>query len=169
VLSEDWPEGFNLVILGGNCFYEIATPDEQEKCIRQARDSLNQNGYLYLDNNHMEGDLDSDWRQPGVHENRFPTGKCGDGTIVRGTTETIWYNTKERLVRFRRTVEITFPNGTTNDKEWTEQKHPPSTLEMKTWLDKYGFAIEFLWGDRKKSLYTDMSPRAVFWAKLVGK
>ena len=28
VLVKEWPSGFDLVILGGNCFYELATPEE---------------------------------------------------------------------------------------------------------------------------------------------
>jgi ubiquinone/menaquinone biosynthesis C-methylase UbiE len=36
VLTEKWPEGFDLVILGGNCLYELTTPEEQETCIRKA-------------------------------------------------------------------------------------------------------------------------------------
>ena len=29
VLREAWPAGFDLVILGDNCLYELATPEEQ--------------------------------------------------------------------------------------------------------------------------------------------
>jgi SAM-dependent methyltransferase len=165
VVTDTWPKGFDLLILGANCFYELATPDEQEACIRSAQDSLKLNGYLFLDNNHMEGDLDPSWCEPGINENRFPTGMCFDGTSVKGSTETIWYNAKERLVQFRRTVEITTPDGKTRKKEWIEQKHPSSTMEMQTWLQKYSFVIENLWGDRKQSPYADQSSRAVFWAR----
>ena len=169
VVLKEWSKGFDLVILGANCFYELATPDEQETCIRLAQDSLKLNGHLYLDNNHMEGELAPSWCESGINENRFPTGTCSDGTRVKGSTETIWYNVKERLVHFRRTVEITTTDGRTRKKEWIEQKHPPSTVEMQTWLHKYGFVIENLWGDRKRSPYTDKSGRAVFWARLGAK
>jgi SAM-dependent methyltransferase len=165
VLSEAWPKDFDLVILGSNCLYELATPDQQEKCIRNAHDSLKFNGYLYLDNNHMEGDLDLSWRKSGIKAPAFPTGKCSNGTLVKGSMETIWYNINRRLVRFRRTVEITTPDGETTQKEWVEQKHPPSTVEMKAWLKKYCFSILNLWGGRDRSLYTNESERAVFWAK----
>lgn len=167
VTTEEWPGDLDLVVLGGNCFYELATAREQEGRIRQARAALKPNGRLYLDNNHMEGDLDPEWQKDlGVlHENRFPTGTCADGTEVKGTTETIWFHAGERLVRFRRTVEITTPDGSATKKEWVEQKHPPSTQEMRAWLETHGFAIEHLWGDRRKSAYTDASGRAIFWAQ----
>ena len=169
VTSNEWPNGFDLVVLGGNCFYELATGQEQEGCIRSARRSLKPNGYLYLDNNHMEGDLDPTWCEPGISENRFPTGTCADGTTVKGTTETMWFDVQKRLVRFRRTVEITTPDGEAKRKEWVQQKRPPSTVEMQTWLRKHGFVIEELWGDRRQASYTDGSGRAIFWARSVGE
>ncbi len=167
MLSEEWPQDFDLVVLGGNCLYELATPEEQEKCIHSAQRSLKPDGYIYLDNDHMEDDLDSSWYQSGIEDNCFHTGKCSDGTTLRGSREVIWYDAPKRLVRFRRTVEIISPDGKRTRKEWIEQKHPPTTVEMKAWLIKYGFAVENLWGNRDRSPYTDESVRAVFWAKLV--
>lgn len=166
VTKAPWPEGFDAVILGANCFYELATGEEQEGCIRKAAASLRQGGHLYLDNNHMEGDLAEGWRKPGINENRFPTGTCADGTRVTGTAETIWFDAPDRLVRFRRTLEIVTPDGKATKKEWIEQKHPPSTGEMRAWLDQYSFVIENLWGDRRQGRYTDQSGRAIFWAEL---
>ncbi|MFH1230976.1 MAG: class I SAM-dependent methyltransferase [Planctomycetota bacterium] len=164
ILTDEWPGGFDLVILGANCLYELATEQEQERSICSARAALKPNGYLYLDNNHMEGELDHSWCEPGINENRFPTGICADGTEVRGTSETIWFDVKKRLVRFYRTVTITTPDGKTTKKEGIGQKHPPSTAEMRAWLNKHGFQVLELWGDRIKSPYTDRSERAVFWA-----
>ena len=40
VVTDTWPSGFDLVILGGNCFYELATPQEQENCVISAASSL---------------------------------------------------------------------------------------------------------------------------------
>ncbi len=168
VTRDEWPTGFDLVILGGNCLYELATSEEQESCIRSASRSLVPGGYLYLDNNHMEGDLDPSWRETGVQENRFPTGRCADGTEVKGTTETIWFDVQKRLVRFRRSVEVRTRDGEIKKREWIEQKHPPSTAEMRSWLTKCGFEIVHLWGDRRKSPYTDESGRAIFWVRFVG-
>jgi SAM-dependent methyltransferase len=166
VLTEEWPKGFDLVILGGNCFHELATPEEQETCIRKAQKSIKPGGYLYLDNDHMEGELDPRWQKPG-NRKAFPTGVCADGTKVNGFTEVIWYDIANRLVRYRRTVVITTPEGNTRETEWFEQCHAPSTVEMKGWLKKYGFVIEKLWGGRDKSPYMDKSERAVFWARQI--
>jgi SAM-dependent methyltransferase len=166
VLRDPWPGGFDAVVLGGNCLYELATPAEQEAVVRSAAGALKPGGWLYLDNNHMEGDLAEDWRKPGIQGGRFPTGVCSDGTRVEGTTETIWFDAAGRLVRFRRTVTIHRPNGGTDRREWVEQKHPPSTGEMMGWLRQYGFTIENLWGDRRGTAYTDRAGRAIFHARL---
>jgi SAM-dependent methyltransferase len=96
VTSAEWPQGFDLVILGGNCFYELATPQEQEQCLVSAAASLHPGGYVYVDNNHMEGDLDESWQQTG-RGRAFPTGTCADGTRVESTTETIWYDAPRSL------------------------------------------------------------------------
>lgn len=165
VLTDEWPGGFDLVILGANCFYELATEQEQEGCICSACAALKPGAHLYLDNGHMEGDLDPSWRESGIEENRFPTGTCVDSTEVKGTMETIWFDVQKRLVHIRRTVTIVTPDGKTTRKEWVEQKHPPSTAEMRAWLNKYGFQVLELWGDRKRTSYTDQSDRAVFWAR----
>ena len=57
ILALEWPENFSVVILGCNCLYELATAEEQELCISRAARSLKPDGYIYLDNNHMESHL----------------------------------------------------------------------------------------------------------------
>ena len=168
VTASAWPGDFDLVILGGNCFYELATPEEQEGCIGSAAAALKPGGYVYLDNDHMEGDLDEGWRQPGISKG-FPTGTCADGTRLQGAGETIWWDAPRRLVRFRRSVTVTFPDGTTTSKEWIQQKHPPSAVEVRTWLEAHGFIIEQMYGDRAGSPYVQSSPRAIFWARTKGE
>lgn len=63
VTVETWPTGYDLVILGFNCFYELATAEEQEFCIYQASRACKPGGYIYVDNDHMEGDLDAAWQE----------------------------------------------------------------------------------------------------------
>ena len=72
VIADNWPVGFDVVVLGANCFYELATPQEQEHCVKAAAAALIHGGYLYLDNNHMEGDLDPSWCEPGIVDSGSP-------------------------------------------------------------------------------------------------
>jgi SAM-dependent methyltransferase len=164
VVDADWPKNFDLVILGGNCFYELSSPDEQEKCIMNAASALKPGGYLYVDNNHMEGELAPSWQAPGIRAG-FPTGACSDGASVESWTETVWFDAPNRLARFRRVTKVTFPDGKTIEREYFQQKHPVSTEEVRTWLEKHGFVIEHLYGDRKGNSYSNKSSRAIFWAR----
>ena len=165
VTRADWPKGFDVVILGGNCFYELSSPEEQEGCIASAAASLREGGHVYVDNDHMEGELHELWRRPGVRKTVFPTGVCADGTRLEGTTETLWFDAPKRLCRARRTITMTRPDGTRSSYEYVHQKHPVSAGEVRGWFAKYGFSIEADFGDRAGSTYVDASPRAIFWAR----
>ncbi len=167
VLQTPWPQGVDVVILGANCFYELATPDDQRACITRAAEALVPGGYVFIDNGHMEGDLDESWRAPGVKPGGL-RGICDDGAQVESTLETIWYDAPQRLVRFRRRTVITFPDGRVIKSEYVQQKHPVSAVEVQIWLETGGFVIEQWYGDRAGTPYTPASPRAIFWARKRG-
>jgi SAM-dependent methyltransferase len=175
VITDEWPSGFDLVILGGNCLYELATPEEQESVIRSAAVSLKPGGYIYLDNDHMEGDLALSWQVPGVR-GCFPTGICADGALVESTIETIWFDTLARLAKFRRTARVLLPKvdspnhpreaaGKIIEREYVQQKHPVSFGEVQTWLERSGFVLDQTFGDRVGNPYTPAHNRAIFWAQ----
>ncbi len=161
---QDWPSGFDLVVLGGNGLYELATPEEQEDCIQAAAASLRPGGHVYLDSDHMEGVLDANWRLAGEVRGVL-TGTCADGTYVENTLETTWYDAQQRLVQFRRRTYITPPVGASLKREFTQQKHPVSRLEAQTWLERHGLAVEGLYGDRSAGPYVESGGRMIFWAK----
>lgn len=164
VVEESWPENFDLVILGGNCFYELSSLEEQEQCIIKAASALKPGGHIYVDNNHMEGELDLSWQLPGIRAG-FPTGICSDGTFVESWVETVWFDVPKRLAKFRRITKVKFPDGKGIEQEYFQQKHPVSTGEVRSWLEAHGFVIEQLCGDRKGNPYTTESDRAIFWAR----
>lgn len=167
VVPNAWPQGFDLVILGGNCFYELATPPEQAGCIASAAAALKPGGFVYVDNNHMEGPLAASWQQAGSRPG-FPSGICTDGTRVESTTETIWYDIGARLARFRRSTRVTRPDGRQFEQTYEQQKHPVSCGEVQGWLRQFGFTIEALFGDRAGKPYVADSERAIFWARKGG-
>ncbi len=164
VLAGEWPTGFSIVILGCNCFYELASPVEQRRCVQFASYALEPGGYLYIDNDHMEGDLDASWQfRESV---RSPlSGTCSDGTHVENILEPIWFDVTNRLVKFHRMVRITTPEGTSIEKEFIQQKHPVSTNEIKQWLDEFDFKIQDHMGDYSGTPYTPDSRRSIFWAR----
>ena len=164
VTSGNWPQAFDLVVLGGNCFYELATPQEQAGCLNSAWQALRPGGWVYVDNDHMEGELDPSWQQEEIRP-CFPSGICADGTVVESTLQTNWCDAPHRLVRFHRRTRITLPGGETLERQYEQQKHPVSAIEVRNWLEKNAFVIEGWFGDRTGSPYTPTSPRAIFWAQ----
>jgi hypothetical protein len=165
VLHEVWPGHFDLVLLAGNCLYELATAEEQAHVIARAAAALRPRSHLFVDNDHMEGDLDPSWYRPAVEEGVFPTGRCSDGTHLESSWSVIWYNTATRLIAFRRRTRITHPDGTIEERETIQQKHPPSADEVAGWLEAAGVAIERRMGDYDANYYTNNAPRAIFWAR----
>jgi SAM-dependent methyltransferase len=164
VTAGQWPTGFDLLVLGGNGLYELAAPAEQELCIAAAAASLKEGGHLYLDSDHMEGPLAPTWRQPGEVQGAL-SGVCADGTGVKNTLETIWFDAPARLVRLRRRTVIYRPDGSVSEHEFVQQKHPVSRPEVQTWLKAHGFQVRGLYGDRQGGEYTETSARMIFWAE----
>lgn len=164
VLQTQWPQGFDLVLLGGNCLYEIATPEDQERIIKSGAESARAGGHFYVDNNHMEGDLDESWQNTDCRQG-FPSGKCADGSQVESTIQVIWFDVPKRLIQYKRRTRVTYPNQQIVEREYIQQTHPVSTHEVETWLTDHGLIIEHHYGDRQGNPYTPDSPRAIFWAR----
>lgn len=164
VFEGEWTSGFDLIILGCNCFYELATPNDQERCIELASNSINKGGYLFIDSDHMEGELHKSWQNIGGVGISLK-GTSEDGSEVETKRETIWFDKDKRLARFKYKTKVIKPSGEVIENEFIQQKHPVSTYELKNWLNKYGFEVEKLYGDTDGSDYTDNSRRAIFWAR----
>ncbi|MTI71856.1 MAG: class I SAM-dependent methyltransferase [Firmicutes bacterium] len=167
VLTENWPTGFDLIILGGNCFYELASKKEQELCIKKAYKSLKIGGYIYVDNDHMEGDLDSNWQEKEVVRKSL-CGTTKDGSIVETTRKTIWYDIKQRLAKFERRAKVVKKTGEIIENKFIQQKHPVSAYEVQSWLEKHSFKIKNKYGNWNGETYIKDSPRAIFWAQKKG-
>jgi SAM-dependent methyltransferase len=164
VLADEWPAGMDVVILAGNCFYELPTPEDQDSCIRKAYGALRPGGFLYVDNDHMEGNLSESWKNPKPVE-CFPSGTCADGTILKSTMEAVWYDSGARLVRFRRKTRIVPSEGQAHTTECMQQKHPVSIREIRDWLKAHGFELLAQYGNYDRGPCEESSDRAIFWAE----
>ncbi len=166
VLAPDWPTGMDVVILGGNCFYELAWPEEQEKCVSKAAKALEKGGYLYIENDNMEGELDESWQNIGVRKDGWPSGVCSDGTRVETTIETLWVDKAKRLWHARRETTIHFPDGKKKQKSYETQTHPSSAVDIKEWLRQYHFEILGMYsGPNEKATYRPGCDSAVSLAR----
>ncbi len=165
VLWEAWPKDFDLVILAGNCLYELSTPEEQARVIAAAADALRVGGHLFVDNDHMEGELERAWYDPPVRERVFPTGECADGARLESRWEVIGYDAPRRLIRLLRQTCISLPDGSLVEHQCIQAKHPVSAEEVGGWLEAQGLRIERMLGDYEGHPYTDSAPRAIFLAR----
>jgi SAM-dependent methyltransferase len=168
-VDEDWPSGFDLVILGANCFYQLGSADEQEAMIRRAARSLRPGGRLYIENDNMEGPLDDSWCRLDDKPRpwKFPDGVCEDGTRVGSLIQVIHFDKPRRLWHARRRTLLERPDGTRQASDWyTVQTHPASAVDIQQWLGQYGFEILGRFRSTDRAIYRPGCARAIFWAQL---
>ncbi len=165
VLKTDWPNQFDLVVLGGNCMYELATLDEQQIVIEKAFHALKTGGLVFIDNDNMEGLLDESWCKIGVEEKIFPSGECPHGVKMQGYCKPIWVDRENRLWKAQRRIEVEYPDGKKDEISYVQQKHPVSASEIKKWLEDTGLEILAVYaGTKNKKKFTEGAKRATFLA-----
>jgi SAM-dependent methyltransferase len=173
VTTYPWPRDFDLVILGCNCFYELATAEEQEGCIISAAQALLHGGYLFVDHDSMEGELAAAWREKsdlrGRPSRAYMRGRpalvCADGTSFRFFGKTIWFDAPRRLHRSHGYCLVTLPDGREQLTHGIRQKHPISAQETRDWLIKHGFAIRDFTCGVGGPPWSSGAGRATFWAQ----
>jgi hypothetical protein len=79
--------------------------------------------------------------------------------------ETIWYDAKARLVRFRRLTRITNPDGSLSHSECIQERHPVSIAETIGWTEQAGLHVRSQFGDYDRSPCTATSNRVIVWAE----
>ena len=163
-----WPGGFDLVLLGGNCFYELADAAEQEGCVASAAAAARPGGHVFVDSDHMETPLTETWTRPGIRRTKWPSGRPADGSVLEGYTENLQCDAQARIWRARRTVLIRHPDGRTETFTHLQQKHPVGHDEVAGWLTAHGLVIEQTFGDHAGNPYMPQAPRATFWARVKG-
>jgi len=162
VLDGQWGSGYDLVIMGGNAFYELPSAETQERCIQLAYEALVVGGRLYIDNNDYKGD----WGEgPFGKELVIFEGTGKDGTLGRWTVEWVKFDGGQRILHVKRTWYTRAPDGTENSVEHLGRKHPVTADEVEGWLKSHGFRVLEVFGDRQGNPYTGKGVRAIFWAR----
>jgi hypothetical protein len=161
VLSGEWGNGFDLIILGGNAFYELPSAAMQQRCISLAAQASSPRGLLYVDNN----DFDGTWRlapQPRV----IFEGPTADGSYARYRMEELSFDPRAAILHMKRTATFRYPDGRERCREYTAAKHPVSKDEVQRWLEQSGYEILQVFADRAGTAYrAGGGKRAIFWAR----
>jgi SAM-dependent methyltransferase len=161
-LTFDWGRGFDLVILGSNCFYELTSAEQQKHCIQKASRALSSGAYVFVDNDHYRGD----WARDTFPQERVVfEGLAKDGTFGRLVLRSLGFDEEKQLLRMHRIWSKQAPNGTKRTIEYTCGKRPVSGTEVLYWLEKNDFRIELAFGNRSGEQFSDDSERAIFWAR----
>jgi len=161
-LTDDWPTGFDLVILGANCLYEFESPEQQIAIIRHAAASLHPGGWVFVDNNARRGALSENalqWR------GTWPSGTCDDGTRIESESAIVRIDPQRNLWYKTRTIRIINPSGQETQYDDETCRHPVSMEEVCRWLADCGFTVLALFGSRRGEPFTPESGRAIFWAQ----
>jgi SAM-dependent methyltransferase len=161
-LASPWGTGFDLVILGANCLYELSSATDQAKCIERAADCLKEGGFVYVDNDARKGNVST--KDIG-HRSNFPSGVCSDGHKLEGLGEITGIDKERNLWYKKRSLRVVDPAGNESYHEWETHTRPVSMDEVRDWLETTGFQILKLYGSRQRETFDAGSERAIFWAQ----
>ena len=167
VFAASWPDDQDVVLLGGNCFYEVSSSDEQRALVFRAAAALRPGGHVYIGHdNHPSDLLDESWRRPpGDTRPAYPRGECADGTRLEATTETAWYDVHGRFVHYKRRLNVTSPDGTVTQHLWESTCHPAIMADTLAWTEQAGLVVEQTFSDVHGMPYKPESSRAIVWAR----
>ena len=161
-LATPWGTGFDLVILGANCLYELSSAADQVKCIERAADCLKKGGFVYVDNNPRRGNVSE--KDIG-HRSSFPSGVCSDGYKLEGAGEIVGIDKEHNLWYKKRSLRVVDPAGSERYHEWETLTRPVSMEEVRRWLGSNRFRVLELFGSREREPFDEQSTRAIFWAQ----
>jgi len=144
-ITDDWGNGFDVVILAGNVLVNIITEDDytkgQELFIQKAASCVKQGGHLYLDFdcvNWEDSSPDQKDKERVIFEGMDDIGTYGKYILVNGE-----YDSKTRINKGFRRYEITPNGGETFSVIKSINKHFPTYEQVTSWLHKYGWEIEW--------------------------
>jgi SAM-dependent methyltransferase len=163
VLRGVWPPDQDVTLLGGNCFYCLATESEQELCVELAARSLRPGGHVWIDHDSRLEQLSASLVGP---TKPWPEGTCIDGTGVHGASECVAIDSVRNYWYGRRALTVVAPDGQTSVSHWRSQTHFVSAQETQSSLQKHGFRIVRLMDGSGGEAWTAESGRATFWARL---
>lgn len=159
-----WPKGYDAIILGGNCFFELSELEEQEKILQKAYNSVNEGGYIFVDNDNIENELPDSWCNVNVENKSFPSGICEDGIELKGHSKPIYVDKKNKIWKAQKRIEVYKDNKMIEEYVWEQQKHPIGYSEIIDMVNKLELSIINVWaGTKDRRSFTTDATRATFW------
>lgn len=168
VIYDDWGTGFDVVILGANFLFNIVSDmnyeQAQELMIRKSAAALALGGHIFVDCGYTKNP--EKWfhnPKPNiVWEGTDSHGNFGKMMLLESV-----YDAETRTNRFIRRFEMTLADGSTLVQEIPSEKHFASLEQIHKWLEEVGFVIEQECGDYQGHPISEITNRAIVWAKKV--
>ena len=168
VVDESWPIGYSAVILAANCFWQLGSQEEHLAMVSKSWSSLQKGGYLYIENDNMDGELPDSWCKidPEPRPWKSPKGRCDDGTVIKSMIQVVDYDKKARIWHAKKQVSATMPDGETLDSEWFDvYTHTSSAIDIREMLKQSGFVILGEFKSTDGEPYEYGCGRAILWAR----
>lgn len=168
VIYDDWGAGFDVVILGANFLFNIVSDMNYEQAqklmIQKSSDALTVGGHIFVDCGYTQ--YPEKWFQNPdaniVWEGTDSHGNFGKMILLNSV-----YDTEGRINRFIRRFEMILADGSTLVQEIPSKKHFAALEQIHKWLAESGFVIEQECGDYQGHLISEITNRAIIWARKV--
>lgn len=166
IIKDEWEIGFDVVLLAANILFNIVSDMEYEKAqkllIEKSAKSLLPDGHLFIDYNYtIYPEKWYDHPEPNiVWEGTDSHGNIGKMILLNSK-----FNKENGTCTFVRRYEIISKNGDSFVRDIPTQKHFATLIQIQEWLSSYGFVIEGEWGDYERNPISEITNRAIIWAR----
>ncbi|MFG6345887.1 MAG: class I SAM-dependent methyltransferase [Lachnospiraceae bacterium] len=168
VICDHWGTDFDVVILGANFLYNIVTDrnyeQSQKMLIQKSADALAVGGHIFVDCGYTQ--YPEKWFN-NPEANIVWEGTDRHGNFGKMILRNSVYDAESRINRFIRRFEMILADGSTLVEEIPSEKHFASLEQIQKWLDEAGFVIEQACGDYQGHRISEITNRAVIWARKV--
>lgn len=170
VICDDWGTGFDIVILGANFLYNIVSDmnyeQAQELMIWKSANALAIGGHVFIDCGYTKHP-EKWFNNPNANviwEGDDSHGNYGKMVLLDST-----YDAESRINTFIRRFEMVLADGSTLVQEIPSEKHFATLEQIHKWLAESGFVIEQEYGDYQGNPISEITHRAIIWAKKVSE
>lgn len=166
VLSDDWGNGFDVVMLAANFLFNIVSDLEYEKAqamlIQKSADALAAGGHIYIDYGYS---LHPESWFNNPNENIIWDGVDSDGNSGKMSLLNSTFDVESGMNYFTRRFELTLSDGGTITQDIPSKKHFATVAQIHAWLKCAGFELEEEFGDYDRNPIGEKTDRAIIWAR----
>ena len=168
VIQDDWGTGFDVVILGANFLFNIVSDMNYEQAqklmIQKSSDALTVGGHVFVD--YVYPQYPEKWFH-NTNPNMIWEGTDSHGNFGKMTLLDNVYDTENSIARSVRRFDMILADGSTLVQEIPSEKHFIMLEQIHQWLDEAGFVIEQECGDYQGNPISEMTNRAIIWARKI--